>query len=213
MVIEETGLYIPGDEGFLESRFVDLDSDLLLVVCHPHPLHGGTMHNKVVTTVCRAFQQLNCSTLRFNFRGVGSSQGSYGHGVGEISDLTCVLEWVRQNRPNVSVCLAGFSFGAYVALRSTHHPLVRQLITIAPAVTHFDVHQIPDIHQPWLLVMGEEDEVVSVSAVRNWVAHLKHPPKTVYVAGAGHFFHGKLIELKEILIKLNCFSKNGSKLG
>ncbi len=171
------------------------------IICHPHPLYGGTMHNKVVTTVARAFYDLGLWSLRFNYRGVEKSAGSYGSGLGEVEDLLAVLTWVRQNFPQYTLWLAGFSFGSYVAAQAAAKEDVAQLITIAPAVTHFDFKEIAQIHCPWLLLMGEEDEIVPLSAVKNWLTTLSTPIQTIFFPHVGHFFHGHLVQLREALKK------------
>lgn len=167
------------------------------VVLHPHPLFGGTMHNKVVTTLARAFQELGLHTVRFNFRGTGASDGSFDHGEGESADLMAVLAWLRAHRPHDELWLAGFSFGGYVAVRSAEAARAARLITVAPSVNLYDAPQAPDI--PWLLIQGEQDEVVPVAAVRDWVNGLGTRPDMVLMPDAGHFFHGRLLELRALV--------------
>ena len=186
------------------------------VILHPHPLHGGTMQNKVVHTLARAFNELGVASVRFNFRGVGASAGSFAHGVGETEDALAVIEWVRAQRPGAAVWLAGFSFGAYVALRTAQRANVAGLITVAPAVHLYDFSTLSIPSCPWLLIQGEADEVVPVEAVRAWLsgiaaapAHPRAPrhlgscpaphPQTLFLPGASHFFHGRLNDLKAAL--------------
>ena len=114
--MQEQPLSITGPSGSLELRFTPNTGVIGVVVCHPHPLHGGTMHNKVVTTLCKSFSELGYPTLRFNFRGIGHSEGSFNHGVGETSDTLAVIEWLKQTYGIKKILLAGFSFGAFVAL-------------------------------------------------------------------------------------------------
>jgi uncharacterized protein len=166
------------------------------VVCHPHPLYGGTMDNKVVTTVARALQDAGMPTLRFNFRGVGASAGVFDQGVGETADADAVASWGAQRWPGRTMVLAGFSFGAYVALRLAQQRVPRHLITIAPAISLFDVSGMAVPPCPWLVVQGDADDVVDPAAVVSWVNGLDPKPRLVVLNGAGHFFHGRLQELR-----------------
>jgi alpha/beta superfamily hydrolase len=134
-------LSIQGPAGALEAIAEDpgVAGSSYAVVCHPHPLFGGTMDNKVVTTVARALQETGISTVRFNFRGVGASTGTYDQGVGETADADAVASWGTERWPGRTLVAAGFSFGAYIALRLAQLRALRHLITIAPAVQQFDV--------------------------------------------------------------------------
>lgn len=167
------------------------------VVCHPHPLYGGTMDNKVVTTVARALQDAGMPTLRFNFRGVGTSAGVFDQGVGETADADAVASWGAQRWPGRTMVLAGFSFGAYVALRLAQQRVPRHLITIAPAISLFDVSKMAVPPCPWLVVQGDADDVVDPAAVLSWVNGLDPKPRLVVLNGVGHFFHGRLHELRD----------------
>lgn len=159
------------------------------------------MHNKVVYYIARTFNQLGVPALRFNFRGVGESGGRYGGGEGEVGDLAAVLDWAVARYPGRQVWLAGFSFGAYVALRLAARPEVARLITVAPSVRFLDASQWEPPQCPWLLVQGEKDEVVAPQAVRRWLRGLERTPQTVWVPEAGHFFHGNLPLLREALLR------------
>ena len=173
---------------------------IIAIICHPHPLYGGSMNNKVVTTIARALFDLDIWSIRFNFRGVGASEGHYDEGRGETEDLLAVLRWVKEMFPSHTIWLAGFSFGAYVATKvATLENDIAQLITIAPAVNHFDFNNFVDIHCPWLLIMGEEDEVVPVEEVRVWAKSLPVPMQIILLPGVTHFFHGHLVDLREQL--------------
>jgi alpha/beta superfamily hydrolase len=174
--------------------------DALAVVCHPHPQLGGTMHNKVVHTLARSFERFGARSVRFNFRGVGASTGYFGDARGETDDLLAVLAWARTQRPQDELWLAGFSFGAYVALRAAQQYPVARLVTVAPAVHLYDDlagYQAPAI--PWLLVQGAADEVVDPSAVLGWVESLACRPEVVLLDGVGHFFHQCLPELQNVV--------------
>lgn len=198
--------WVPGSAGKIEA-IADLlhnDAPAVAIICHPHPLHGGTMNNKVVTTLARTCRELGLATVRFNFRGVGKSEGEFGHGVGEVSDLLAVVEWVKQSCPNAILWLAGFSFGGFIAASVATEIPVAQLITVAPQVSRFKETKLPSITVPWILVQGEQDEVVSPEEVFTWVETLEFKPQVIRVEGAGHFFHGKLVELRERLKSCLC---------
>ena len=169
------------------------------VLLHPHPLHGGTMQNKVVHTLARGFAELGVASVRFNFRGVGASAGRFAHGAGEAEDALAVIAWVREQRPDTPIWLAGFSFGAYVALRVAAAAQVSGLITVAPAVQLYDFSTLAVPRCPWLLIQGEADEVVPVEAVRRWLAGVAPQPQTLFLPATGHFFHGRLNDLKSAL--------------
>lgn len=194
---------IPGAVGLLEAivenPFVS-PKKLLGIVCHPHPLYEGTMYNKVVTTVVRAFQRLEIVPLRFNFRGVGKSEGEYGNVVGELDDLRAVINWAKEHFPEYKLILAGFSFGSYIATKVATEVKPVALITIAPPVHHNDFAALPPIDFPWAVVQGAADEVVPSEQVFSWVAGLAKKPVLFSMPGVGHFFHGQLIELRDGLI-------------
>jgi uncharacterized protein len=190
---------IPGPAGTLEGVTTCPERPALAtaVICHPHPLHGGTMQNKVVHTLARSLSELGLPTVRFNFRGVGNSHGEYGHAEGETEDALAVIEWVRRHQPNDEIWLAGFSFGAYVALRAAARAAAARLILVAPPVhlyTEFGPPPAPRV--PTLVLQGEHDEVVPVAEVRAWLASLQPPPTVHYFPNVGHYFHGRLNELR-----------------
>ncbi len=201
--LERSEFFLRGPVGKLECA-ADVpahatERSVTIVICHPHPQHGGTMHNKVVTIMERSMRELGLRTVRFNFRGVGTSEGSFDDGYGETDDLFAVVEWVRRTRPHDQLWLGGFSFGAYVSLRAANNLSLGQLISIAPPV---DRYEFSTLHRPeceWLVVQGDEDDVVSVDAVRAWVARTNPPPKLVVMNQAGHFFHRRLMDLRGLL--------------
>lgn len=172
------------------------------IICHPHPLHEGTMHNKVVYTLSRALQAKGLHTVRFNFRGVGKSEGQYGNSTGEVADLMAVLAWVDQVLPQSKIWLGGFSFGAYIAAKgATQHPC-QQLFTVAPSVENQPYDQLATVSCPWNIIQGEEDEVVPPEAVYAWVeSHKESQPNLslIRMPKASHFFHGELINLRAIV--------------
>jgi len=171
------------------------------VVCHPHPLYGGTLDNKVVWTLARACVELGAPALRFNFRGVGASAGGYDAGGGETADALAVIAYGRERFPHAPLWLAGFSFGAAVALRAAlaAHPAL--LVTVAPGITTIDVSGAAAPDCPWLIVQGDADDVVSPAAVRAWAGKLSPPPELRILAGAGHFFHGRISELRDTVLE------------
>lgn len=199
---ESKSFFIEGPSGALETLAENFDDSPkgILVVCHPHPLHGGTMQNKVVHTLARAGHDMGLASLRFNYRGVGKSEGSYSEGIGETDDLLAVIDWLDDHFHAIPIWLAGFSFGAYVAIRASSQREIKQLITVAPAVNlvRFEGLEMPSC--PWLLLMGTEDEIVPFDNVIEWIDKLGTPPKTIYYEGVGHFFHGQLVKLRQTLI-------------
>ena len=173
----------------------------LAVVAHPHPLYGGTMDNKVVQTLARAFVQSGWNCLRFNFRGVGASEGVYDEGQGETQDLLMLIE---QCAPAGPLALAGFSFGAFVAAQALQalwpSGRVHKTILVGTAVPKFPAPALPaDAHNQALVVHGEQDDTVALAGVMDW-ARPQQLPITV-VPGGGHFFHGQLPLLKSLALR------------
>jgi alpha/beta superfamily hydrolase len=167
------------------------------IICHPLPIEGGTMHNKVVTMLARSLRELGLDTVRFNFRGTGNSEGSFDDGVGEADDLRAVAAWVRAQRPDAALWLAGFSFGAYVSLRMAAELQPSMLISIAPPVRRsWDFDTLVPPTCPWLVIQGEADEVVDPQAVFDWIDTMRDPPDLVRMPDTGHFFHRKLMDLR-----------------
>ena len=194
---------IPGPAGNLEAVIEPPFTSarkLLGIVCHPHPLYQGNMNNKVVTTVTRVFQRLDIVPIRFNFRGVGASEGTYGDSIGEQADLRAVIKWLQSQFPDYTLLLAGFSFGSYIATKVATEVNPEVLITIAPPVHHNDFNSLPPIHFPWIVVQGEADEVVPPEAVFAWIDSLPIKPILIRMPEVSHFFHGHLIALRDLLI-------------
>ena len=171
------------------------------VVCHPHPLHGGTLDNKVVYTVARAFQERHAPVIRFNFRGVGESAGSYDEGRGEGADALAVIAYGRARWPQAALWLGGFSFGAAVAVLAAATAQPTRLVLVAPGITKIDVTQAAPPACPWLIVQGDADEVVPAQVVLEWAAQLTPAPQIALLPGAGHFFHGRINELREAVLR------------
>ena len=196
-------LLLQGPVGKLES-ILDVPGDAEIVgaavVCHPHPQHGGTMHNKVAHTLARAFVRSGFETLRFNFRGTEASEGQYDDGIGELDDAIAALDWMRERRPAGPIWLAGFSFGAAIAIRAAVKVEVNGLVSVAPAVSRFanDIADQPKC--PWLVVQGDEDELVDIEETLAWLNALEPGPELLVLAGAEHFFHGRLTDVREAVM-------------
>jgi uncharacterized protein len=191
--------HVAGPRGSIECA-VDAPNDAprgVAVLCHPHPQHGGTMDNKVVQTLSRAFRHLGYTSVRFNFRGVGASAGEWAQGVGEIDDALAVVAAFRA--PDQPLVLAGFSFGAYVAANAAARLAassgVERLVLVGPAASRFEMGPVP---AGTLVIHGEADDVVPLNAVFDW-ARPQALPVTV-IPGAGHFFHGQLSLLKTLVV-------------
>ena len=194
-------LRIAGPAGVLEAIVEDAAAQALsyAVICHPHPLYGGTMENKVVTTLARALHDAGVATLRFNFRRVGASSGAYDQGVGELADADAMASWGAEHWPGKTLVIAGFSFGGYVALRLALKRRTARLITVAPAIGLFAAHSVGAPDCPWLIVQGDADDVVDPKAVSAWAATLSPAPRLVVLPRVGHFFHGHLQELRNVV--------------
>jgi alpha/beta superfamily hydrolase len=171
------------------------------VICHPHPLYGGTMDNKVVWTLARAFQELGAPTIRFNFRGVGASEGSHDEGPGEIDDALAMIAHGRERWPQAVLWLAGFSFGGVVAIRAAASAHPTRLVTVAPGITRLDVSDAPRPACPWLIVQGDADDVVPAEAVIAWARRLSPAPELTVLPGAGHYFHGRINQLRDTVLE------------
>jgi len=188
-------LRIAGPAGVIEAEADDPAEPPkgIAVLCHPHPQHGGTMANKVVQTLARAFVQLGYCALRFNFRGVGESQGRWGEGVGEVDDALAVVE--QQREAGLPVALGGFSFGGYVAASAAAalrgRVAIERLLLVAPATSRFNMPAVP---ADTIVIHGETDDVVPLASTLAWARAQTLP--VIVLPGVGHFFHGQLTLLK-----------------
>ncbi|MDP2028623.1 MAG: alpha/beta hydrolase [Thiobacillus sp.] len=191
-------LRIPAPAGKLETVIDDPEGARrgLLLVAHPHPLHGGTLDNKVVTTLAKAANEAGWVSVRPNFRGVGMSDGEYDAGKGETDDLLAVARFVETNYPNLPWALAGFSFGAFVQHRLRQQLDARRLILVAPAVTLYEFDPVPSDS---VVIFGDADELIPATAMRAWAEQQQLTMKII--PDAGHFFHGKLKELKQAFME------------
>ena len=201
-------LTLAGPAGSIEARLESPDdpqsdsrgSGVFGVVCHPHPLHGGTMDNKVAHVLARSMIECGAPTFRFNFRGAGASAGTFDHGVGETDDLTAVVLEGRRRFPGAALWLGGFSFGAFVALRGARTLAPVKLVVVAPPVARFDLGAVAHPDCEWMLAQGDADDVVPCEEVLRWAAAQPRQPRLRVLAGAGHFFHGRLHELKPLVL-------------
>jgi alpha/beta superfamily hydrolase len=170
----------------------------IAVVAHPLPTMGGTMENKVVTTLARTFAELGFAALRFNFRGVGNSAGEFDNGNGEVEDALAAVRHGRQEYGSLPLILSGFSFGGYVQARAAQHlhPQPHRLVLVAPAVGRIEMPHVP---HGTLLIHGEQDEVVPLADVIDWARPQNLP--IVVLPGAEHFFHGRLHQIKQLVLQ------------
>lgn len=204
---KEQDLFIPGPSGQLQAVLHQGDEtgqfavrDLLVVICHPHPKHGGTMDNKVVTTLMRTYRDLGIHALRFNFRGVGKSDGSFDNAIGEVDDLAAVTNWVKQTLPGASLLLAGFSFGSSIAAQISYQiDALQHLTLIAPPVARYPYDRDGQFPCALAVIQGDKDERVIADGVYQWVAGLQSATEVLRYPDAGHFFHGYLTQMKNDL--------------
>lgn len=204
--MRETPVLIDGPVGQLEALYLDLpDATGLALICHPNPIQGGTMLNKVVSTLQRTGRDAGLITLRFNYRGVGASAGTSEAGAGEIEDGQAVARWFLEKHPDLPLTLFGFSFGGFVAaslagrLEATGQNL-SHLFMVAPAVMRLNEQNPLPQNCPLTVIQPETDEVVDPQLVYDWSAALPRPHELLKVAECGHFFHGKLTDLKDLVM-------------
>ncbi len=197
---QKQSFLIDGEVGALQLKIVEptTKDNSWVVICHPHPSFGGTMDNKVVTTLQKAFAYLGYGTLVFNFRGVGSSVGEYDGGVGEQDDLVAVVNWLKDNFIVENFTLAGFSFGGYIALKKAQYLQADNLCIVAPAVGMYDFSGI-NINTKWTLIQGGEDEVICAKEVLDWAMKQPVVPDVYWRSSSHHFFHKQLVWLKKVI--------------
>jgi alpha/beta superfamily hydrolase len=193
---------IQGAAGAIEAmveRPPDARDDIAAVCCHPHPLYGGTMQNKVVHTLARACHDQRVTTVRFNFRGVGASEGEHDDAEGESGDAASVADFALGTTGAKRLWSLGFSFGAFVAYRLASLRNASALVTVAPPVQRFDFERYPVPGCPWFVAQGDADDLVDHERVVAWARTLSPAPEVKILAGAEHFFHGRLTELRTLL--------------
>ena len=190
---------IPGPSGKLEVALNTPDGAFagIALIAHPNPVEGGTLDNKVVHTLARTFFALSYLTARFNYRGVGESEGTYDSGRGEVDDARAVLAHVREKAGDLPLVLAGFSFGAYIVSQLAPGEEVRRMVLVGPAVGRFAVGSVAP---GTIVVHGEHDDVVPLSDVMDWARPQQLP--IVVFPGGGHFFHGRLPQLSRVVASL-----------
>ena len=188
-------IQLKGPAGQLEATLWTApvaDPDFVALVCHPHPLYGGTMHNKVVYQTAKALQQRGASVLRFNFRGVEKSEGVHDRGIGEQDDVRAAINYLEAHFARKPIILAGFSFGSWVGLRVGCDARVAKLIGLGLPVDNVDVSYLRDCAKPKLIIQGGEDQFGSRGNIEAVFASLPEPKRLVIVEGADHFFAGHL---------------------
>ena len=194
-------LSIPGPAGTIEAELSvpTTPRPCLFVMCHPHPLYQGSMDNKVVTSLVKTMNELNCVSLRFNYRGIGKSTGSYGAGLGEIEDTLAVIRYLRQRfNTDIPLVLGGFSFGGYIAYQVALLIAPKALILVSPSVVHGNLYTEQEPECPTLVVQGASDEIVPAPAVLDWLKTRKQSFTLHQLADTSHFFHGKLMPLRQL---------------
>jgi uncharacterized protein len=192
--------FFEGPAGHIEAILKEPSTPVtsVAVVCHPHPLFGGTMHNKVVYRIAKAFQNAGFAVLRFNFRGTGYSQGEHDRGRGEQDDLRAAIKFMEEKFTNAEMWVAGFSFGAAVMLRAACvDPSVRAIVAAGSPVSKSGLSDVIDCDKPKLFVQGGLDEFGSAADIARFVAKLSEPKMLKVIEGADHFFEGHLPELEK----------------
>lgn len=187
-------------EGILKPEEAYILPHHVAVICHPHPLGGGTMHNKVVFKTAQVLQTLGLPALRFNFRGVGHSTGVYDEGRGEMDDVRYALDFMGHRYPGLPVILAGFSFGAWVGLRvACEDDRVQATIGLGTPVRMFGPEHLEDCHKPKLFIHGTLDELAPFDQARRWFEHVPAPKVMIPVEGADHFFQNRMDEVQAMI--------------
>jgi uncharacterized protein len=198
-------LELAGPAGPLEALLQECDSGppaFAALLCHPHPLHGGTLHNKVVHRMASTLHGLGGATLRFNFRGVGKSAGRFDDGRGELDDARAALVWLRSRLPGTPLLVAGFSFGAWVAARLSSAELgIGQLVLVAPPVAGEDFGVLRSTPVPKLVIQGTRDELCPLAALEAQFTGWAEPRRLMKVEGATHFFDRRLGDLAKALLE------------
>lgn len=200
---QTTNRLLPGPAGHIEVQLSAPREPAIgfAVICHPHPLFGGAMSNKVVYTLASCAQKAGLYALRFNFRGVGRSEGAHDEGHGETDDVLALIDWMRERVPHAKLVLMGFSFGAFVSLRAAESARPDVQISIAPPFGKY-VNQLVSPHPgcPWLVMHSTDDDVVDYADTVSILQRFEPAPKLVTLEGAGHFFHGRLGDIERAVL-------------
>jgi alpha/beta superfamily hydrolase len=189
--VDDQGLVVTGADDRIRAA---------VVFAHPHPQYGGTMHTKVVYQSAKALSRIGCAVLRFNFRGVGRSEGVFANAVGEADDFTAGLDYMAAQYPSAPIWAGGMSFGAYVALSvGARDPRVSLLIGIAPPLAHYDFTAVQQSPKPKFFIQGERDEVCPLKEMREFYAGAADPKELVVIDAADHLFDGKVSEVADAI--------------
>ena len=203
--MRENPVLIDGPVGALEALHLPVaDARGIALVCHPNPSQGGTMLNRVVSTLQRTARDSGLATLRFNYRGTGKSAGEHDMSSGEVDDAQAALAWLQEQHPGLPVYLLGFSFGGFVAGSLSGRlqqagVAIAQLYLVAPAAMRFDAEHPLASNTQLTIIQPQDDEVIDPQVVYQWSAALSQPHELLKVADCGHFFHGRLPELKQLV--------------
>lgn len=208
---EASHLTLPGAAGALEvvvdhPSVEDKVANLTAIVCPGSAEAGATLHHKVVQIIERSFRELGATTVRFNFRGCGESEGEYAEGFGETDDLLTVFEWVRENRPLDEIWIGGYQCGAFIAQRACQSIKAGHLVSVSPPLHRFDFAALTEPACPWLVVGAALDQEVTPDQVHDWVETLESSPRLVLIEEADETFHRRLMDLRGVL-------KNGIRRG
>ncbi len=205
---KQTYLFLHGNVGKIEllvsPKKPTIDStakNIIAIICHPHPLHAGTMDNKVVFTLHKAFSDYGCSTVRFNFRGVGRTEGVHDNGLGETDDLLTIVRWVKSTNPNCEIILAGFSFGAFISFKASKIINCKLLVSVAPVIHHQNYQDYLPLSCPWLAITAEHDEIIPPQMIAGWMQANSVDVTLINISDCDHFFHGQLPVLKSSVIQ------------
>ncbi len=205
MLARENPVMLDGPVGVLEALYLDvIDARGIALICHPNPSQGGTMLNKVVSSLQRIARDSGLTTLRFNFRGTGKSAGEHDMRSGEVDDAQAALAWLQEQHPDLPIYLFGFSFGGFVTGSLSGRLqragiAVEQLYLVAPAAMRFNAKHVLADNCKLTIIQPEDDEIIDPEWVYQWVRTLTQPHELLKVAECGHFFHGRLLELKQLV--------------
>jgi alpha/beta superfamily hydrolase len=187
------------EEGLVE-RGLDNGLHAAVVLAHPHPQHGGTMHTKVVYQAAKAFKRIGCAVLRFNFRGTGTSAGAYDEGRGEMDDFRAALSFMRHQYPDAPLWAAGMSFGAWISLAvGAADPRVTTLVGIAPPLSRYDFEAVRTSAKPKFFIQGERDELCPLKEMQEFYGRSADPKELVVIDAADHLFDGKVLEVADAI--------------